>query len=130
MVGRLERLEVDVVGDLREVVPPTRPDVPLSGDAVVAPDVVLDEAVEALAGLLDRSAQQARSRQGKGRGVGGRPQSRLEEVEAERDRLLHDVQYRPVRHLLVGQSLRRPWLWKLRTWYRRTADSLHDRFRK
>lgn len=53
MIAGLERLDVDVVGDLAELVPDeTSPDV--SPDAHAEPGAVLDEAVEALAGVLDR----------------------------------------------------------------------------
>lgn len=60
MVAGLERLQVHVVGDIRELVPDGTTE-HMSGDARVAPEAVLDEAVEALAAVLDRfSAERAR----------------------------------------------------------------------
>ena len=53
MVVDLERLQVDVVGDLLDLVPDAQGE-DVSGDAHVSRDAVLDEAVEALAGVLER----------------------------------------------------------------------------
>lgn len=62
MVAGLERLQVDVAGDLLELVPDVG-DEGVSGDAQVDPEAVLDEAVEALVGLLERFSDERGRRQ-------------------------------------------------------------------
>jgi hypothetical protein len=62
MVARLRDLHIDVVGDLAELVPELR-ERGVSGDAVVPPERVLDEAVEALAEVLDRLSAERTRRQ-------------------------------------------------------------------
>jgi hypothetical protein len=65
-----------VVGDLADLIPGEQPPAGTSGDASVAPDAVLDEAVEALAAVLDKLADERarnrrlRARVGKGPGAG------------------------------------------------------------
>ncbi len=63
IVSDVERCDPNVVGDLAELIPDANPPAEVSGDAAVAPDAVLEEAVEALAEVLDRLAdERARSR--------------------------------------------------------------------
>lgn len=125
MVGRLEQLGVTVSGDLQELVPAKDPGLELSGDAWVSSEAVLEEALESLIQMLEQSAQ------GRGRVLYSQPgtpdgDQTFEDVRSERDRLLHDVQYRPVRHLLIGQSMRRPWLAKLRSRYQSVVSRRRD----
>jgi hypothetical protein len=103
LVSKLEQMGVTVSGDLQELVPAEDPGLEISGDAQVSSAAVLDEALESLIQVLEKLA-------------------RRQDVKAERDRLLHDVQYRPIRHLLIGQSMRREWLWKLRSRYWRMRE--------
>lgn len=107
MVTAVERLDVDVIGDLQELLPDVSAEVPVSGDAEVSAESVLEESVEALAAVLDR----------------------LGAVTQVRDRLVRDMQFRPVRHLLIGQSMRRPLLGRWRGWYWRLMGALPDRLR-
>jgi len=121
MVGELERLEVTVSGDLHELISTPDPELELCGDALVPPEAVLEESVESLIQLLDeRARDRAPALAPPPPGSDGA--QTLEKVTAERDQLLHDVQYRPIRHLMIGQSLRHPWLRKVRTGYWRAAN--------
>lgn len=63
MVAGLEQLQVDVVGDLRELIPEVTSG-NVSGDAQVAPEAVLGEAVEALVEVLERLSAERARRQG------------------------------------------------------------------
>lgn len=129
MVDQLQRLGVIVTGDLQELIPSDEPEPEISGDAQVSSEAVLEEAVESLIQVLNEYAQdRARVRVSRP----GLPEGKqtFENVKAERDQLLHDVQYRPIRHLLIGQSMRRHWLWKLRTGYWRAVNVPFGHFRR
>jgi hypothetical protein len=63
IVADVERFSPHVVGDLSELIPDPHPPEDVSGTAAVAPEAVLDEAVEALVEVLDRlAAERTRNR--------------------------------------------------------------------
>lgn len=121
LVAGLERLGVDVVGSLQELVPGEAAAATVSSDAEVSTEAVLDESIEALAQTLQRFREhRERERQ---------LRDALAEVRAERDRLRHAMQYRPIRHLLVAQSQRRSWLHSMYRLYITLRSTLPARHR-
>ena len=104
----LEKQQVDVVGDLEELIPaseavPGQP--PISrGLPPVADDVLLRESINAIVGLLEEHHDR-----------------RTEREAARRDHAdgLQQLKQQPVRYLLRRESERRPWLMKVRNVYRR-----------
>ena len=105
----LEEQGVDVVGDLDELVPEgARPEEGETFTGSVPDDVLLAEAIAALAGLLDEH------------------RARRVERDAERQQLKQS----PVRFLLVRMSERHPWLIRFRRLYQQrgiVADRLRRR---
>ena len=109
IAAALATQQVDVIGDLGELVPDAaRPSGAGSYPAGAVPDdVLLTEAVAALAGLLDEH------------------RARRLERDAERQKL----KQRPIRFILERQSERSPWLMKLRKAYAR-RHFIADRARR
>jgi hypothetical protein len=95
MAHELERLGVDVVGDLAELVPSETPSPVAEAPAVPREEILLDEAVAALAGLLDEYAGLRRDL------------PRLRELERE-------MRERPWKHLARGLSEHWTWAGKAR----------------
>lgn len=115
MVATLRHQGFDVIGDLQDLIPPAEPEVPVSADADVSQQALLEESLEALTGLLERLPRERPLR------------AAITDAEAERDRLRHAMQYRPIRHLLIGQSMRHRWLRPLHGGYRRIRDLVSQR---
>jgi hypothetical protein len=133
IVDELRALDVDVVGDLADLVPPAQP--PVAGPGTEHPEstsdaVLLDESLEALGGLLDELAKRQDavaeltgervrldSELGRSRGELAGLEARHQELQERHDRLVHDMRYRPLRHLAIGASERRPGLMKVRVAY-------------
>jgi len=108
IAAALDKQQVDVIGDLDELVPEAaRPSGAGSFAGAVPDDVLLAEAVAALAGLLDEH------------------RARRLERDAERQKL----KQRPIRFVLERQSERSPWLMKLRKAYTR-RHFIADRARR
>jgi hypothetical protein len=108
IAAALEKQQIDVVGDLDELVPEGAG--PKDGDTLIGSvpdDVLLAEAIAALAGLLDEH------------------RARRLERDAERRQLKQS----PVRFLLLRMSERRPWLMRLRRVYQRRGVVV-DRLRR
>ncbi len=114
----------EVVGDLQELMPPepaTAEGEPV-GAAPPSDEALLAESVAALAGLLDAYWSELSTLRSDRRELRQGLQAaehRLAEATAERDRLLHDMRHRPLRHLLIGLSTRWSWLMAMRRAYRR-----------
>ena len=102
MATRLHDLGVDVVGDLEELVP-LMLDQEVSGDAAVSADPVLDEAVEALAEVLDRLASE-RNRRHRLRAELDEARSRIRQIEGRGS----STQDR-VRIVFAARKVRRRW---------------------
>lgn len=141
MVQELVELGVDVVGDLDDLIPPDSPADALSR-ATERPETIpdgllLDESVEALGALLERFSVQrkahleesnARRRDAaeltRCRDELGALRARHDALQAHDDKLVHDMRYRPLRHLVIGLSERRPWLMKFRVAYWRSTNAV------
>ncbi|MDP9317634.1 MAG: hypothetical protein M3O94_00890 [Actinomycetota bacterium] len=140
IVDELRQLDVDVVGDLTDLLPADDPG-PARGVTELpetTPDsVLLGESVEALSGLLERfGAERDRAADADGnrqpleselsrcRGELDGLQARHDALQAHDDKLVHDMRYRPIRHLVIGVSERRPWLMRIRVGYWRTANAI------
>ncbi|MGH3493060.1 MAG: hypothetical protein ACRDQ1_07460, partial [Sciscionella sp.] len=109
MVADLQRLGVDVVGDLDDLVPSDEIIEEASGDASASPQSVLEESIEALAAVLARLSTQ---------------QLEHAAADTERNRLILQIQRHPIRHLLVAQSKSRPWLGAVAAKYRTARDTV------
>jgi hypothetical protein len=101
IVERLTSMEVDVVGDVEELVPEPLAARAMATESYVTPsdEVLLSESVAAMAGLLDAMANRGAQR-------------RYEE-------LVRDLKRAPLRFALIQASERRPLLRKARNAYRR-----------
>jgi len=135
LVATLASSDCDVVGDLQELIPP---DLHATGDEAyeVAPpsdEILLAESVAGLVGLLEeywRQHKELSTTKAERRELRyGLQEARrqLEEAAGARDRLLHDMQHRPLRHLAIGLSTRWSWLMALRRAYRSARDSVRRR---
>ncbi|MDQ3616299.1 MAG: hypothetical protein M3393_06705 [Actinomycetota bacterium] len=96
----LDKQQIDVIGDLEELVPSSAP-VP-TGTGHVSTEALLTESIAALAGLLD--------------------EHRARRLERDAERRTHnlffrDLKERPIRFLLIRATERRPWLMKARRVY-------------
>ncbi len=49
-------------------------------------------------------------------------QNRHDALQGEHDRLVHDMRYRPIHHLVIGVSENKPWAMKARVAYWRSAN--------
>jgi len=137
IVDELRHLDVDVVGDLTDLLPADDPG-PARGVTELpetTPDsVLLGESVEALSGLLERfgaerdeadgNRQRLESELSRCRGELDGLQARHDALQSHDDKLVHDMRYRPIRHLVIGVSERRPWLMRIRVGYWRTANAV------
>ena len=104
----IEKQGVDVIGDLDELVPEgARPTEGATLTGSVPDEVLLAEAIAALAGLLDEH------------------RARRLERDAERQQLKQS----PVRFLLIRLSERRPWMMRVRRLYQRRGIIV-DRLRR
>ncbi|CAA9372962.1 MAG: hypothetical protein AVDCRST_MAG21-1208 [uncultured Nocardioidaceae bacterium] len=145
LVDELTQLDVDVVGDTAELVPE---DASGGGPTFVDPattptEVLLDESLEALVGLLQRFSDQSR------RGAEARTRAnqlaeslrrteaelqqrtnQLAEVNDRHEQLLHDMRHRPVRRVAIELSERWAWLMKLRIGYWRAANGVRNVWRR
>ena len=117
IVADLQRQQVDVIGDLEELVPHPDPistgtgpistgTGPISTGAV-PDDALLAESIAALVGLLDEHRARRIER---------------DAARRERDALAGDFKEHPVRFLLVRLSERRPALMRLRRLYQRRRE--------
>ena len=136
LVEQLRQLDVDVVGDLAELVPA---DDPSAQDGLTTEhpeelpaEVLLAESVEALDEMLDRFSkererlaetsrklQQVEAEIGEGRAE----LVALTEMRSRYEQLVHDMRHRPLHHLVIGMSEQRPWVMKVRVAYWRTANA-------
>ena len=137
MIEELRELQVDVVGDLDDLIPE---DAPPSSDGVIEhpellpDDVLLSEAEEALAGLLDRyNLAQIRSTEANKADIEAAAKAQrevarlrdelenatfeLDELRVRYDKLIHDMRYRPGKQLIIGLTERWPLLMRLRVGY-------------
>ncbi len=138
LVAALAASGCDVVGDLGELVPLAVEGAAQSQDVLAPPsdEVLLTESVAALAGLLDEHWTKhsellgTRSERRELRQGLDKVRRQLDEVTAERDGLVHDMQRRPLRHLMIGLSERWPWLMALRGAYWRVVNDLRRRLRR
>lgn len=106
MVEELRDLGVDVVGDLGDLVPDGTEEA-VSGDAYAAPEEVLDEAVEALAAVLDRLARE-RSRRQRLSAELDRAKARIRRLERRQQRDTPGATPREVARALARRARRRP----------------------
>jgi len=134
----LAALGCDVIGDLRELIPAAG-EVPVQDMHEPRPpsdEDLLAESVAAVVGLLDehstRLSELARERTDRrpARRALEDAQRQLAVVTADRDGLVHDMQRRPLRHLVIGLSHRWPWLMSLRKQYWRGMKALRRRVRR
>lgn len=134
----LAALGCDVIGDLRELIPAAG-EVPVQDMHEPRPpsdEDLLAESVAAVVGLLDehstRLSELARERTDRraARRALEDAQRQLAVVTADRDGLVHDMQRRPLRHLVIGLSDRWPWLMSLRKQYWRGMNALRRRVRR
>lgn len=137
MVDELRDLGVDIVGDLDELLPTTRPSVPRAGGSEVpeaTPDkALLGESVEALAALLERLSserahrkvlREVRSELDASRAELDRLRTRHQSLRDEHEALLDRLKTRPLRLTVaswIGGSPRLRWLARLLAAYRRPA---------
>lgn len=141
MVQELAQLDVDVIGDLADLVPPDSP-----ADAVrqatqhpetIPETILLAESVEALGGLLEQlslerkaklesanARRRAEADLARNRDELSHLLARHEALKAHDDKLVHDMRHRPLRHLVIGISERRPWLMKIRVGYWRSVNAV------
>ncbi len=136
LVEALEASGCDVVGDLQELIPAeyaatsAHAEMPAPSD-----EALLAESVTALVGMLDEYWTQhaelstTKSERRELRHELAEAQRRLDGVTAERDGLLHDMQRRPLRHLVIGLSDRWSWLMWLRKRYWLGMNALRRRLR-
>jgi hypothetical protein len=127
LVGELRELEVDVVGDLDELLP-REPEVAPAPVPAPRDDEVLSESITALAGLLDEYSG-LRQRTDRERSELTRDRERLESRVGE---LVHDreemqareayLREHPVRNLLHGMADRWGWAGKARAAVRRGRE--------
>ncbi len=134
----LADLGCHVVGDLGELIPADG-EVPAQDMHEPPPpsdEELLAESVAAVVGLLGEHSTRLSELAGErtDRRAARRSlqdaQRRLAVVTAERDGLLHDMQRRPLRHLVIGLSDRWPWLMSLRKQYWRGMNALRRRVRR
>jgi hypothetical protein len=138
IVDELDQLGVQVVGSRDDLVPPDEPTaerVLTDAPEAVSDGALLNEGLDALTGALARlQDERAQVREAEVlrhrleadliavRGELSVVQDRLDATQAERDRLVHDMRHRPVRHLMIGVSEAHPGLMKVRVAYWRTAN--------
>lgn len=133
---QLDALGVTVVGDLAELVPGEE----VSDQAVRVTDhpesaedaVLLDESIEAIDRLLVHLSDE-RQKVHDGAIEQRRLHRELEDLRAELwplreirphyDKLVHDMRFRPVHHLVIGLSERYRWVLKVRVGYWRTVNA-------
>ncbi len=120
MAQALGDMEIDVVGDLADLMPGEGASAPVPAQLIdpeqVGPEALVTEGNAALADLLTRLHRER---------VAARKQAEeLAEVRAERDFLVEQWTRRPVRHMLKGLGQRRPWLMRLIDLYRRRLGTL------
>lgn len=132
LVASLAGSGCDVVGDLQELIPAESAALSEHAEEEAPPSdkVLLEESVAALVGLLDEhwtELSTVKSERRELRHGLDEAQRGLKEVTAERDRLLHDMQHRPLRHLAIGLSTRWSWMMALRRAYRSVRDAKRRR---
>ena len=140
MAEEIKALDVDVVGDLAELVPDGHPSADDDGSApVIAQARLLEESMEAIIGVLEeyklkrrenadmrrelvelrnrlRATDREFAQNAADRAKGG--------IIDEYEQLIYDMRYRPIPHLGVGLSQRWPWLMSVRHRYWATAGFL------
>ncbi len=128
MVEQLRTMQVDVVGDLDDLVPRAEE---ASGEpsGTASEQAVAAETMEALIGMTQQHrGLQTRFAAYRDTSVRDTAALRrqLDDASAERDQLRHDMQHRPVRHMFVGLSERWRVVMALRMGFHRAKNAVRS----